>query len=161
MLILRQMFDYRALIMENKLNKFSLLILIATVGVVSVIAQTANSTPEMTIKNFYSWYVGEIAKNKFPLAKQPTKLKQFITARCYNENKRAYDKNEFDADYFIAAQDYDEKWATNVKVSNVKIIGNKATANVILDGKGNFDSKLKLKLIKEKNTWKIDVIEGQ
>lgn len=124
-------------------------------------AQTANSTPEATIKNFYGWYVREIAKNKFPLTEQPAKMKQFITLRCYNENKRAYDKNEFDADYFISAQDFDESWATNVKISNVKIVGNKATANVILDGKDGFDSKLKLKLVKEKAVWKIDVIEAQ
>ena len=88
-------------------------------------------------------------------------MKQFITVRCYNENKKAYDNNEFDADYFISAQDFDEKWATNMKISNVKIKGNKATANVVLDGKGSFDSKLKLKLIKEKSVWKIDVIESQ
>jgi hypothetical protein len=147
--------------MVDKLNKFILLVLIATICGLSVMAQTANSTPETTIKNFYSWYVREIVKNKFPLTEQPAKMKQFITARCYNENKRIYDKNEFDADYFIAAQDYDEKWATNIKVSNVKITGNKATAKVILDGQGNFDSKLKLKLIKEQGNWKIDVIENQ
>lgn len=125
------------------------------------LAIAAQSTPETTIKNFYSWYVREISKNKFPLAEQPTKMKQFITARCYNENKKAYDNNEFDADYFISAQDFDERWATNVKMSNVKINGNKATANVVLDGKSSFDSKLKLKLIKEKSIWKIDVIESQ
>ena len=140
-------------------NKLTLLLLAIAIGGFTVGAQTANSTPEVTIKNFYAWYVREISKNKFPLSQQPTKLKQFITVRCYNENKRAYDKNEFDADYFIAAQDYDEKWATNVKVTNVKFVGNRASASVILDGKGNFDSKLKLKLVKEKDVWKIDVIE--
>jgi hypothetical protein len=123
------------------------------------LAAAAQTSPETTIKNFYSWYVREISKNRFPLAEQPTKMKQFITVRCYNENKKAYDNNEFDADYFISAQDFDERWATNVKVSNIKINGNKATANVVLDGKGNFDSKLKLKLIKEKSVWKIDVID--
>ena len=143
------------------LNKLVLLLLAIALGGFSVAAQTANSTPEVTIKNFYSWYVREISKNKFPLSEQPTKMKQFITVRCYNENKRAYDKNEFDADYFIAAQDYDEKWGTNVKITNVKIIGNKASASVILDGKGDFDSKLRLKLIKEKDVWKIDVIQMQ
>ena len=142
-------------------NKLVLLLLVIAIGGFSIAAQTANSTPEVTIKNFYAWYVREISKNKFPLSQQPTKLKQFITVRCYNENKRAYDKNEFDADYFIAAQDYDEKWATNVKVTNVKIVGNRASASVILDGKGNFDSKLKLKLVKEKDVWKIDVIQMQ
>ena len=142
-------------------NKLVLLLLVIAIGGFSIAAQTANSTPEVTIKNFYAWYVQEISKNKFPLSQQPTKLKQFITVRCYNENKRAYDKNEFDADYFIAAQDYDEKWATNVKVTNVKVVGNRASASVILDGKGNFDSKLKLKLLKEKDVWKIDVIQMQ
>lgn len=137
------------------------MVLSCLVVMVCGLAIAAQSTPETTIKNFYSWYVREISKNKFPLAEQPTKMKQFITARCYNENKKAYDNNEFDADYFISAQDFDERWATNVKISNVKINGNKATANVVLDGKSSFDSKLKLKLIKEKSIWKIDVIESQ
>jgi hypothetical protein len=123
------------------------------------LAASAQSTPQTTIKNFYLWYVGQIAKNKFPLAEQPTKMKQFITVRCYNENKRAYDRNEFDADYFIAAQDFDEQWATNLKISNLKITGSKATANVAFFGKNNFNHKLKLKLLKEKSGWKIDVID--
>lgn len=127
----------------------------------TISAQNSNLTPEMTIENFYAWYVREMAKNKFPLIEQPTKMKRFITTRCYNENKRAYDRNEFDADYFVAAQDFDERWATNVKVSNVRTAGNKASANIILDGKGSFDSKLKIKLVKEKTVWKIDIIEMQ
>lgn len=140
------------------MKKVVLLLLISLFCCFSAMAQ---STPETTIKNFYAWYVKEISKNKFPLTEQPTKLKTFITARCYNENKRTYDRNEFDADYFIAAQDFDESWATNIKVSNVRIVGNKATANVLLDGKSNFDNKLKLKLVKEKGYWKIDTIDNQ
>ncbi len=124
-------------------------------------AQTTNSSPEITIKSFYKWYVAQISKNKFPLIDSPKKLKQFVTVRCFNENKNVYDKNEFDADYFIAAQDFDEKWGTNVKVSNVVIKSMKATADVTLDGKGKMDSKLKLKLIQQNGTWKIDVIDGQ
>jgi hypothetical protein len=143
------------------MKKVALLLLISLFCCLSAVAQTVNSTPEATIKGFYSWYVKEISKNKFPLTEQPAKMKTFITARCYNENKKTYDKNEFDADYFIAAQDFDEKWATNIKVSNVKIVGNKATANVLLDGKGSFDNKLKLKLVKEKSSWKIDTIVNQ
>ena len=64
----------------------------------SILAQAG---PEATIKGFYLWYVKEISKDKFPLAEQPAKMKQFITSRCYNENKKAYDNNEFGADYFI------------------------------------------------------------
>ena len=143
------------------MKKLVLSFLVAIICAFAAAAQTAGTTPESTIRGFYSWYVGEIAKNKFPLAQQPGKLKQFITTRCYNENKRVYDRNEFDADYFIGAQDFDEKWATNVKISGLKINGSRATANVVLDGTGNFDSRLKLKLNKEKGLWKIDMIEGR
>ena len=143
------------------MNKLVLSVLIGLFFGLTISAQTVNNTPESTIKGFYSWYIKELVKNKFPLTGQPTKLKQFITVRCYNENKKAYDNNLFDADYFISAQDFDEKWATNVRISKVQITGNRATANVVLDGKGYFDSKLKLKLIKEKNIWKIDVIDAQ
>lgn len=140
------------------MNKLALSFLVIMFCGLAILAQ---NTPETTIKGFYSWHVKEVSKDKFPLAEQPTKMKQFITTRCYNENKKAYDNNKFDADYFIQAQDFDNQWATNVKISNVRINRNRATANVILDGKGSFDSKLKLKLIKEKNVWKIDVIEIQ
>ena len=125
-------------------------------------AQSASATPEATIKSFYSWYIQSITKNNEPLTKQPTKLKQFITLRLYNEIKRIYDKGELDADYFISAQDYDEKWGKNIKVSNLKTAKTKATANVLLDGEGDFDSKLKITLVLEKGSiWKIDKIEGQ
>jgi Protein of unknown function (DUF3828) len=135
------------------------LVLSAFIVLFCGLVTTAQSTPEATIRKFYGWYVKEISKNKFPLSEQPAKMKQFITIRCYNENRKAYDNNEFDADYFIAAQDFDEYWATNVKVSNVKITGIKATANVGLFGKNNFNHKLKLKLIKQNGIWKIDVID--
>ena len=56
------------------MNKLALsLFAIILCGVV-ISAQTANKTPETTIKNFYSWYVREISKNKFPLAEQPTSV---------------------------------------------------------------------------------------
>lgn len=119
---------------------------------------SAQKTPESTIKSFYAWYIREISKNKFPLTEQPNKMKQFITVSCYNQNKRAYDRGEFDADYFISAQDFDEKWATNNKVSNLKIKGSTATANVNFYAK-SFNHKLKLKLLKQQGVWKIDVIE--
>lgn len=136
--------------------------LIICCSVLAVSAQTANSTPEAVLKNFYSWYIQSIAKNNEPLTKQPTKLKQFITLRLYNEIKKIYDRGELDADYFISAQDYDESWAKNVKVSNVKTAKTKATANVLLDGKEDFDQKLKITLSLEKGMiWKIDKIEMQ
>jgi hypothetical protein len=143
------------------MNKLILSVVIGIFFGLTISAQTVNATPETTIKNFYSWYVKQLVNDKFPLTDQPTKLKQFITVRCYKENKKDYDNDRFDADYFISAQDFDEKWATNIKISNVRINGGRATANVVLDGEGDFDSKLKLKLIKEKSIWKIDVIDVQ
>ncbi len=125
-----------------------------------VSAQTGRATPETTLKSFYSWYVSSIVQNNEPLTKQPTKLKTFITLRLYNEIKKIYDKGEYDADYFIDAQDYDDNWAKNIKVSNVTINNSKASANVLLTGKNNFDRKLKVTLIKQKSIWKIDTIKG-
>jgi Protein of unknown function (DUF3828) len=147
--------------MQNFSKKLIFISLLTAFAFLNVNAQTGGSSPETTIKGFYKWYIGEISKNKFPLTEQPAKMKQFITVGCYKLYRNIYDKKEFEADYFIAAQDWDEKWATNVKISNLKINANKATANVILDGKGDFDSKLKLKLIRQQGIWKIDVFDGQ
>lgn len=141
------------------MKKVVLILAISLICCFSVIAQTVNSKPETTIQGFYSLYIKEINKNKFPLTEQPAKLKTFITARCYNENKRTYDRNEFDADYFIAAQDFDVKWSTNNKISNLKINGSTATATVNFFGSNNFNHKLKVKLLKQKGVWKIDIID--
>ncbi|MBC7795238.1 MAG: DUF3828 domain-containing protein [Pyrinomonadaceae bacterium] len=120
---------------------------------------SAQSSPETTIKNFYSYYVGAIEANKFPLKDDSVKLKRFITLRLYNEQRKKYDANEFDADYFLQAQDFDKNWAKNVTVSDVKKSPNKTTANVLLKGKDDFDQKLKLSLVNEKGKWKIDKIQ--
>jgi Protein of unknown function (DUF3828) len=147
--------------MRSFSKKLIFISLLTAFAFLNINAQTGGSSPEATIKGFYKWYVTEISKNKFPLTEQPAKMKQFITVGCYKLYRNIYDKREFEADYFIAAQDWDEKWATNVKVSNLKINGNKAAASVMLDGKDDFDSKLKLKLIRQKGIWKIDVFESQ
>lgn len=129
----------------------------------TVAAQNAaqkSGTPENVIKSFYSWYVHALNKNLDPLSKkQRPQLEKFVSARVIANVERQMKNNEYNADFFISAQDFDENWERNITVSNVSVNKTKATANVFLKGKNGFDDKLKVTLIQEKGSWKISNVE--
>ena len=53
-----------------------------------------------------------------------------------------------------------EEQAEGVKVSNVSVNGEKATADVLFEGGSLGQQALKLALVEEEGTWKLDQIEG-
>jgi hypothetical protein len=66
-----------------------------------------------------------------------------------------------DGDYFVDAQDFDELWAKNITVSDVKISGTKASAEVLLAGKGDMRRRLQVSLVKDGSIWKVDKVKGR
>lgn len=117
------------------------------------------NTPEKVTKDFYIWYLKAYYADDFPLTSKPAKLKQFISSRFYKEAKRDYDKGEFDADPFIMGQDADTGWVNNINI--LKATKTKSSASVTVFFKGSTKSwnhKLKVDLILEKASWKIDKI---
>jgi len=70
---------------------------------------------------------------------------------------------EYGADYFIDAQDYDENW--EVATTKAVIKGNKATFKLLLAaprGKpSKFKQTLRIKMVKESGTWKIDGVNNR
>lgn len=142
------------------MNKLGItLFVVLVLGMSSQTMAMQSNTPEGVIRGFYSWYIKVFQTNEFPLTSQPAKMKKYISTRFYNEAKRAYDKGEYDADYFISGQDADPKWATNMTISKVTKTASTASAIVFFDGTGSFDHKLRITLVKEKGLWKIDRVK--
>jgi Protein of unknown function (DUF3828) len=124
------------------------------------IAPSSDSDPSETIRSFYRWYVGELIANRQPL-KDQAKMKHFISGQLSKQIAKM-EKEGLDYDYFTQAQDFDDLWAKNVAVSNLRIRGTKAAADVVLKGAtADMVRRLKLDLELEGGDWKIDkVAEG-
>jgi len=92
---------------------------------------------------------------------EKAKMRTFISARLAKWiRSKAYE--EYDADYFIDAQDYGEGWENNIQISKVVVKGNTASLRVTLVDKGPMGNKiLDLKLLKESGAWKIDRVAGK
>jgi uncharacterized protein DUF3828 len=115
-------------------------------------------TPEQAAKTFYKWYMHEL---NVPGSEGPSKakLRPFISVRLAKwMNTKEY--AEWDADYFIDAQDWGKKWGDNIAVSNVKVVGATATLRVTLTDP-ELNRTLDLKLLKEGGKWKIDRVKGK
>jgi hypothetical protein len=123
-------------------------------------ANTSGSNPIDTIRGFYRWYVTALIANQEPI-KNRKEMKRFATDRLLREiGKMKQGPDGLDGDYFLDAQDFDDLWAKNITVSNVKVSGNGATAEVLLSGKSEMRRRLKVDLVNEGGTWKIDKVKG-
>lgn len=123
-----------------------------------------NKTPEEAAKDFYKWYLTELNNERYPINRQKSEVLKKVSKRL---GKWLYSPayEEFGADYFLDAQDWDENWALGVTASKAVIKGNNATVKVTLAApKGrntNFARHvLTVKLIKEGEVWKIDRVNN-
>jgi hypothetical protein len=136
-----------------------LLFLIAIVAF--PVAASAQASPETTLKSFYKWYMHELNANHVPQRStkagtaSSARLKHWFTTKA---------GREWDADYFIDAQDFDKSWETNIATSNAAINGTHADVTVTLgtktSSKDGFMQTLNIKMVKEGGAWKIDRVNG-
>jgi hypothetical protein len=120
-----------------------------------------DSNPSGSIQSFYRWYVTELVANRNPLENRK-ELKRFATERLLKEiDRMKKGPDGLDGDYFVDAQDFDPLWSKNITVSDVKISGTKATADVLLAGKGDMRRRLQVSLVREGSVWKVDKVKGR
>jgi hypothetical protein len=123
-------------------------------------AETA-ATPEDCVRTFYRWYVANLVANRDPM-KQRKEIRQYATERLLREiGKMAKGPDGLDGDYFVDAQDFDPLWAKNISISEVKTLGDKSSAHVLLNGSKGMQKKLLVHLVKEGGTWKVDKVQGR
>jgi hypothetical protein len=124
-------------------------------------AAESAATPEDCIRGFYRWYVTNLVANRDPM-KQRKEMRRYATERLLKEiAKMVKGPDGLDGDYFVDAQDFDPLWAKNISISAVQINGDKATANVLLDGAKGMRKKLMVHLVREGGTWKVDKVQGR
>src|SRR3954471_14961948 len=110
-------------------------------------AETA-ATPEDCIRNFYRWYVTNLASKREPI-KQRKEIRRYATERLLKEiDRMAKGPDGLGSDYFIDAQDFDPLWAKNVSISAVQTQGDKSNAHVFLKGTGDMQRKLLVYLVR-------------
>ena len=115
--------------------------------------------PESVLREFYRWYVQSVAANRSPMTDEPAKLKRYATEGMLRRIDKLAKAQELGADPFLQAQDVDDGWAKNIKVSSPKIAGDVATANVELKGSEMGSHKLAVTLRQESGAWKVDKVD--
>lgn len=147
--------------MKNKIKLIGFALLLFAIGSVGANVTKAADTPEQTTKTFYEWYVKELGKEGSDPIDNKKMLAKYVSSRLIKQIDKWRADEEYDADYFINAQDFDESW----KVSTTKAIisGSTATLKVALKstkpkGQG-FSQNLSVKLVKTGGVWKIDTVK--
>jgi hypothetical protein len=130
---------------------------------VSAFSAGAQTTPEQTLTAFYKWYLHELVSERNPRPSS-AKVNAVISTRLRSWFK-SKEGREWDADYFIDAQDWDPKWETHIETTNAVISGNKADVHVILGPRVKAVNSmsphtLRIKMVKENGGWKIDRINN-
>jgi len=150
---------------SSKYFSWVLIVLAVTCISLCVAAQNASAqtSPEATMTEFYKWYLHELSLERYPLSTTP-KVHSAISTRLRSWFK-SKEGREWDADYFIDAQDWDPKWETHIQTSKAIINGNQADVRVILGPQVKSPNSmsphtLRIKLVKEQGGWKIDHING-
>lgn len=147
--------------LNNKIKLISFALLLFFIGSVGVSVAKAADTPEQTAKNFYVWYLKELNREGGNPIDQKTTLGKYVTKRLIKQIDAWRKAEEYDADYFINAQDFDEKWQATT--GKAVINGNTATLKVKLAapkaGRDAWIQNLNVKLIKEGGVWKIDAVK--
>ena len=122
----------------------------------------ASTTPEMSVRRFYEWYLHALNQNEEPLEKHQAELSKFVTRRLLRSLNRALKRPDgIDADFFIDAQDWDKTWEKNIYASKAKIQGARATTTVTLKGESVGKHRLRIGLRKEGGVWKIESVNGR
>lgn len=148
------------------MKRLSLTVLLLMIGSAALVYSCQNSqaatteSPEIVIKNFYTWYVHELNQNGDPLTKRKPRLRQFVSARLLREiDKAVKGPDGLNGDYFLDAQDWDKEWEKNIVISEVNVTKGKAGATVSLSG-AQMSRKLKVSLVQEGGKWKIDKVQS-
>jgi hypothetical protein len=149
--------------MKSFVVAFSLVVLLGFLSTTRAAepATAPGSNPSDAIRSFYRWYVTELIANRNPMENRK-ELKRFATERLLKElDRMKKGPDGLDGDYFVDAQDFDDLWAKNITVSEVKISGAKATAEVLLVGKPDMRRRLRVSLVKDGAIWKVDKVKGR
>lgn len=137
------------------MNFLSLFLLIVSSSVM------AGSYPVDQARNqalmFNKWYIKQISQGKYPIT-EGQELDKYVSANTLKKLRQTNtnDEEDYDSDFFLRTQDYDDDWPENVSViqsdhdpvcTNIYVAFGKDKKHVVVDC-----------MIKESGTWKIQSV---
>ncbi len=116
------------------------------------------STLQTKTSTFYGWYVGQLKRDQDPFRDRA--MMHRIASRRLEKWLYSPAYREYDADYFLRAQDFDHDWGT-LRTTSFRLTGGAALLGVVLGQpkppeKGIGERKLQLKWVREGGSWKLD-----
>jgi len=129
-------------------------LLVVFAGCNAVYAQA--QTPEAVLQEFYKWYIIAVddGGDAQPSRKGRKRMAKYVTRRLLKQIATEEDPG---ADTFVQTQEWDRKWASNIKVSDLVVKGARATA-IVTFGSETYP-RVAVTLIKAAGTWKIDRVK--
>lgn len=122
-------------------------------------AQATNQTtqtapgPEAVVRNFYSWYLGELNSDNWEPLKNRREALKYLTPEFHRRIPGLQEK--WMVDVIICAQDWHKDWAKNFTVGRPTATGAKATTVVRLPAGDGLAIKIKITLVKRAGEWRI------
>ena len=89
-------------------------------------------TPDAVAKDFYKWYLTELNAEHEPILQNKKRMMEFVSARL---GRWVYSPSyeEYGADYFIDAQDWEHTWVNGISATRPVIKGSIATLRIQLN----------------------------
>jgi len=115
---------------------------------------TSVSSPEETVRGFYTWYLHRLGVNDSNPLKNRTESLKYLTPEFLKRVPRL--TRDMGADVIICAQDWDPGWEKNVQVDTAVVEGNRANTTVHLKGTQMDNVNVKLVLKRITAGWRID-----
>lgn len=117
----------------------------------NVPASRAAFSPDQVVRQFYDWYFR--ARYPNPNTGNRAQFTTYVTQKAFNAALE-----EWDAVFFIDAQDADPTWADNFSVSEPIVQTDDAKVRVTLSGQ-HVRATLRVRLRRENGAWKIDDVK--
>jgi hypothetical protein len=153
------------MLLRDKTTHMKIFFLLITLLSMNVGASAQEVSPEQAAKSFYEWYLKESNASRFPIrddkaqmrARASTRLTRWLFSKAYEE---------YGADYFLDAQDYDENWVNHVSARRISLRSPKATVRITMSvpkgTQSGFGTRnLTIGLVKEAGAWKIDSVNNR
>ena len=145
----------------SKMKHVCVAVLVALTFITPSSAIWPEKNPAEAVRNFYAWYVHEVANGSRPLEKERQEMRKFVTDRLLNRiDKMPNGPGGLDGDFFLNAQEIGPEWGRNIAVSNYYVGRTMSKLGVILTGRKLGDRQFEVKMLFQEGTWKIDEVKS-
>ena len=144
----------------SKMKHVCVAALIIITSVTSSRAIGPEKNPAVAVRNFYAWYVHEVANGSRLLEKEREQMRKHVTDGLLSRiDKMPKGPGGMAGDFFLNAQEVDPEWGKNIAVANAYVGKTMSKLSVILTGRKLGDRQFEAKVLFQEGAWKIDEVK--